>query len=79
MQQETHMDAPTPETPITSNTTVQGTKDGSGAADNDQPYRFGRQPNTKAPFPFNDRQFARMLILRGRVRHTPCADDLLAA
>jgi hypothetical protein len=43
-----------------------GTKDGSTAADNDQPYRFGLRPTAKAPFPFTERQFARLLILRGR-------------
>ena len=45
-----------------------GTKDGSTAGDNDQPYRYGLRPTVKAPFPFTERQFARMLILRGRVR-----------
>lgn len=73
------MDAPTPETPNSNDTTVDGTKDGTGAADNDQPYRFGRQPNVQAPFPFTERQFARMLILRGRVRHTASDTDQLAA
>lgn len=45
-----------------------GTKDGTSAADNDQPYRFGRRPNSLATYPFNERQFARLLILRGRVQ-----------
>ena len=45
-----------------------GTKDGSTAADNDQPYRYGLRPTAKAPFPFTERQFARLLILRGRVQ-----------
>ena len=45
-----------------------GTKDGSTAADNDQPYRFGLRATAKAPFPFSERQFARLLILRGRVQ-----------
>ena len=44
-----------------------GTKDGSTAADNDQPYTFGLRPTVKARFPFTERQFARLLILRGRV------------
>lgn len=47
-----------------------GTKDGSTAADNDQPYRYGLRPTAKAPFPFTERQFARLLILRGRVQDT---------
>ena len=42
--------------------------DGTGAGDHDEPYRFGRRPNVRAPFPFTERQFARLLILRGRVR-----------
>jgi hypothetical protein len=44
-----------------------GSKDGSGAGDNDQPYVFGRRPRTSAPWPFTERQFARLLVLRGRV------------
>jgi hypothetical protein len=42
--------------------------DGTGAGDHDEPYRFGRRPTTRAPFPFTERQFARLLILRGRLR-----------
>jgi hypothetical protein len=49
--------------------------DGAGAADHDEPYRFGRRPNARAPFPFTERQFARLLILRGRVRdNLNCAE-----
>jgi hypothetical protein len=44
-----------------------GTKDGSTAADNDQAYRFGLRPTAKAPFPFTERQFVRLLIMRSRV------------
>jgi len=42
--------------------------DGSGAADHDQPYRFGRRPRSSAPYPFSTRQFARLLVLRSRVQ-----------
>jgi hypothetical protein len=42
--------------------------DGSGAADHDQPYRFGRRQHSSAPYPFSTRQFARLLVLRGRLR-----------
>jgi hypothetical protein len=42
--------------------------DGTGAGDHDEPYRFGRRPTARAPFPFTERQFARLLILRGRLR-----------
>ncbi len=45
-----------------------GSLDGSGAADNDLPYAFGRLPSARVPFPFSTRQLARLLILRGRVR-----------
>jgi hypothetical protein len=33
----------------------------------DEPYRFGRQPTTRAPFPFTEREFARLLIVRSRI------------
>jgi hypothetical protein len=45
-----------------------GTKDGEGAADHDRPYRFGRRPTSLAPYPFSTRQYARLLVLRSRVR-----------
>jgi len=43
-----------------------GSKDGSGAGDNDQPYTFGRRPRAIAPWPFTERQYARLLMVRGR-------------
>jgi len=66
-QQECEMDATNPAT-STETGLVSGTKDGSTAGDNDQPYRYGLRPTVKAPFPFTERQFARLLILRGRLR-----------
>ena len=45
-----------------------GSKDGSGAGDNDQPYTFGRRPRAQAPWPFTERQYARLLLVRGRVQ-----------
>ena len=42
-----------------------GSKDGVGAGDHDEPFRFGRRPTVEAPFPFTTKQFARLLILRG--------------
>jgi hypothetical protein len=48
-------------------------------ADYDEPYRFGRRPTVRAPYPFTERQFAKLLILRGKVFDAPPADDLLAA
>jgi hypothetical protein len=56
-----------------------GTKDGETAADNDQPYRFGRRPNAQAPYPFTERQYARLLILRGRLQSDETVDDSAAA
>jgi hypothetical protein len=44
------------------------TRDGSGAGDHDQPYRFGRKPSANVPYPFNTRQYARLLVLRSRVQ-----------
>ena len=55
-------------TPLSANQSAPaGSLDGSGAADHDQPYRFGRQPRAVAPYPFSTRQFARLLVLRGKV------------
>ncbi|HEY3059069.1 MAG TPA: hypothetical protein VGL99_08870 [Chloroflexota bacterium] len=44
----------------------------------DEPYRFGRRPSVAAPFPFTDRQFARLLALRSRLE-VLAADDHQAA
>jgi hypothetical protein len=41
----------------------------------DEPYRFGRRPTVRAPFPFTERQFARLLIVRSRVQSAPTAAD----
>ena len=43
-------------------------KDGTGAADHDQPYRFGHKLTTARPYPFSRAEFAHLLIVRGRVR-----------
>ena len=43
-------------------------KDGTGAADHDRPYRFGHRPTSACTYPFSGVQFARLLIVRGRVR-----------
>ena len=45
----------------------------------DEPYRFGRRPTVRAPFPFTERQFARLLIVRGRVQAAPSVADQPAA
>ncbi len=43
-----------------------GSKDGLGAGDHDEPYRFGRKPRTDVMFPFSERQFARLVVFRSR-------------
>jgi hypothetical protein len=45
-----------------------GSLDGDGAGDHDQPYRFGWRPRTSSPYPFSTRQYARLLVLRGRIQ-----------
>jgi hypothetical protein len=41
----------------------------------DEEYRFGRRPNTRSPFPFTERQFARLMIVRSRMQADPTIDD----
>ena len=45
-----------------------------GAGDHDQPYRFGWRPRASAPYPFNIRQYARLLVLRSRVQDSLAGD-----
>jgi hypothetical protein len=52
-----------------------GTQDGTGASDQDQPYRFGRRPTTEQPYPFSTRQYARLLSLRSRVQANEFRQD----
>ncbi len=56
-------------------TQVVGTQDGLGAGDHDQPYRFGWRPRSGAPYPFNTRQYVRLLLLRSRVEAGMIAHD----
>ena len=44
-----------------------GTKDGEGAGDHDEPYSFGRRPRAVTPWPFTERQYCRLLVMRGLV------------
>jgi hypothetical protein len=54
-----------------------GSLDGQGAGDHDQPYRFGWKPRASLPYPFNTRQYSRLLVLRGRIQDGICgADDV---
>ncbi len=52
-----------------------GSLDGTGAGDHDQPYRFGWRPRASVPYPFNTRQYARLLVLRGRFQDHLAGDD----
>jgi hypothetical protein len=54
---------------------VPGSKDGSGAGDHDEPYQFGRRPRAAAPWPFTERQYAHLLLLRGRVQDAAFGPD----
>jgi hypothetical protein len=57
-----------------------GTLDGLGAGDRDQPYHFGRRLSSTAPYPFSTRQFAHLLMVRSRVQAGLMAmDDLQPA
>jgi hypothetical protein len=47
---------------------IVGSRDGLGAGDHDQPYRFGWRPRAEVPYPFNQRQYGRLLVLRGRIQ-----------
>jgi hypothetical protein len=55
---------------------VADTHDGTGAGDHDVPYSFGRRPRSAATYPFSTRQYARLLILRSRVRDGLRPDQL---
>ena len=49
-----------------------GSRDGSGAGDNDQPYTFGRRPRAIAPWPFTERQYRRLVaVTRALLAHYP--------
>jgi hypothetical protein len=53
-----------------------GSRDGSGAADHDAPFEFGRLPSATAPYPFSTREYVRLLILRSRMQaNVVNADD----
>lgn len=52
-----------------------GSRDGTGSGDHDMPYVFGRRPRVIAPFPFTTRQYARLVVLRGRVQDRVATAD----
>ncbi len=51
------------------------TMDSRYADEYDEPYRFGCRPSVRAPFPFTEHQFARLLIVRSRIQAQPSALD----
>ena len=54
---------------------VDCTTDGVGRRD--EAFCLGRRPTSLAPYPFSTQQYARLLVLRGRVRDgLYAADDL---
>lgn len=54
---------------------VSETRDGSGCGDHDIPFVFGRVPHAASPFPFSTHEFARLMLLRSRVRDGLLAGD----
>ena len=54
---------------------ARGRPEKSDAPGYDEPYQFGRRPNTRAPYPFTERQFARLLIMRSRLDAAPTDAD----
>jgi hypothetical protein len=56
-----------------------GSLDGLGAGDHDQPYRAGWRPRSSVPYPFNIRQYSRLLVLRSRVQDGLLGADDIAA
>ena len=57
------------------NTVIRESLDGSAAGDHDILYIFDRLPHAASPFPFSMHQFARLLIVRGRLRAGEFAND----
>jgi hypothetical protein len=55
-----------------------GSQDGTGAGDHDVTYRFGWRPRATVPYPFSTRQYARLLLLRGRAQDGLLAPDDMA-
>ena len=68
-----------PEQELVSTSARVGSRDGFGAADHDQPYRFGWRPRSTVPYPFNTRQYSRLLVLRSRVQNGLLGADDIAA
>jgi hypothetical protein len=72
------MEATNPSSPSAMPAAMAGSKDGLSAADHDVPYAFGRRPRALAPYPFNERQYMRLLILRSRLDAALPVEDCAA-
>ena len=64
-----------PQAVQTTGAVVSGTRDGIGAGDHDQPFRFGLRPSSASTHPFTPLQYTRLLVLRGMVLDGDFADD----
>jgi hypothetical protein len=52
-----------------------GSRDGVGAGDHDQVFRFGSRPTSAWTYPFTGIQYARLLVLRGRIQNGEFSED----
>jgi hypothetical protein len=60
-------------------TVLRDSHDGDGTGDYDEPYRFGWRPRASVPYPFNTRQYARLLVFRSRLQERLDDDSGAAA
>jgi hypothetical protein len=54
-----------------------GSADGQGSGDHDIPYRFGWKPRVSQTYPFSERQYARLLLLRSRVQERLFSEEMI--
>jgi len=52
-----------------------GSRDGVGAGDHDQVFRFGNRPTSAWTYPFTGIQYCRLLVLRGRIQNGEYPQD----
>jgi len=55
-----------------------GSADGQGSGDHDVPYRFGWKPRASQTYPFSERQYARLLLLRSRVQEWLFSEEMIS-
>lgn len=54
-----------------------GSRDGAGGGDHDEPYQWGYNPHTDDCYPFTGLTFARLMVLKSRIKEgLACQDDL---